>query len=395
MPSFQRRLLGFLGVSWLLLLGACGESLSTAGIPEWTLERNLTIGSLGDPEQSLTAAGSLTTDDEGTIYVAQPRDFQIRVYSEGGELSRVIGREGQGPGEFSSIGYLGWLGDTLYTGDSRNQRVSFFKRDGSFIRSIRLAWSVIDEVFTPRTVSRVLPDGTVLVQPSFASRLLADGTITRRPLFRMDTTGTVLQTVAETSVKNSQLSIQKGSGGLFGLQLFSDSPLLALAPSGEYVMVLDRDAATQEHGAVMRLRKITVDGDTVFAHEIPYSPVPLPGEVVDSLLDAQAEGLSAAPMFESAREARQALDGAVFIPSFYPPASRIVVASSGEIWVRRENVAGSDIRWDILSPEGDPVGKVILPGSTNIHDSKEDFLRATERDELDVTYVVRYRILRE
>lgn len=395
MRSFQRRMLGLLGISCFLFLGACGESLSTAGMPDWRLERDLTIGSLDDPEESLTAAGSLTTDDEGNIYLAQPRDYQIRVYSKGGELLRLIGREGEGPGEFRSIGYLGWLADTLYVGDSQNQRISFFRRDGSFIRSIRLAWSVIDDVFTPRTVSRVLPDGTVLVQPSFASRLLADGTITSRPLFRMDTTGTVLQTVAETSMRNSQLSIQRGTGGLYGAQLFSDAPLLALAPSGEYVMVLDRDAATQEHGEVMRLRKITVDGDTVFAHEIPYSPVPLPGEVVDSLLDAQAEGLSRAPMFESAREARQALNGAVFIPSFYPPASRIVVASNGEIWVRRENVSGSEIRWDVLSPVGDPVGKVILPASTRIHDSTNDWMWATERDELDVTYVVRYRILRE
>lgn len=387
-------MLGFLGISVLLLV-ACGESPSTAGIPEWRLERDLTIGSIDDPEQSLTAAGTLTVDEEGTIYLAQPRDHQIRLYSRSGDFLAVIGREGQGPGEFSSIGYLGWLGDTLYVGDSGNQRISFFGRDGSFLRSIRLAWSVIDNVFTPRTVSRVLRDGTVLVQPSFASRLLADGTITSRPLFRMDTTGTLLRTVAETSLENSQLSIQRGTGGLYGSQPFADAPLLALAPSGEFVVVLDRTAATQDRGAAMQLRKITVDGDTAFTREIPYSPIPLPGEVVDSLLAARAESFANSPMFGSVREAREALNDAVFIPSYYPPASRILVASSGEIWVQRENVSGSERRWDILSPEGDPVGRVVLPGSTRIHDSKNGWLWATELDELDVTYVVRYRILRD
>ena len=99
-------------------------------------------------------------------------------------------------------------------------------------------------------------------------------------------------------------------------------------------------------------------------------------------------------MFGSVREALEALHDAVFIPAYYPPASRILAASSGEIWMQRENLGGSEVRWDVLSPEGDPVGRVVLPGSTRIHDSKDGWLWATELDELDVTYVVRYRILR-
>ena len=58
MRFFQGILMGFLGVS-VLLLGACADSVSTARVPEWGLERDLTIGSLDDPDQSLTIMQAL------------------------------------------------------------------------------------------------------------------------------------------------------------------------------------------------------------------------------------------------------------------------------------------------------------------------------------------------
>lgn len=381
-------------ISLVLTLG-CSEAGPHSELEQWSLQRELTIGSIDDSDQALTRVGSLAVDAEGTIYLTQPQEHLIRIFSSAGELVRIAGRAGQGPGEFQSMGSLGWLGDSLSIGDFRNQRVSLFSREGTFIRSLNLVSPLIDEVFSPSVPERMLPDGTALVRPSFASNSIDEGTVTARPLFRIDTIGAVILKLAEASVENYQLSIRIGSGALFTSQQFGDAPLLAMPPRGAYAMVVDRTAATEESGGVIWLRKISVEGDTVFTREITYDPVPLPQQVVDSVLDLQAEQIARFPVFGSVREARAALDDRTFVPAFYTPVNQVRIGSDDKIWLKRENTPSPDARWDIISPEGEPLAFVVLPASSTIHESRGDLVWATEHDELDVTYVVRFRLVRE
>jgi hypothetical protein len=384
-----------IGAVCLVVVCGCGDFDPQGELDQWSLERDLTIGSVSDSDQALTSVGSVAVDARGTIYVTQPREKLIRIFSSAGEFVRTVGRDGQGPGEFQSMGYLGWMADTLYISDLLNQRVSLFGGDGSFVRSLNLLSPLIDDVFLPSVPDRMLPDGTALVRPNYRARSSDGDTVTARALFRIDTTGAVLLRLAETSLENEGFSIQMGNAAIAGAQPFGDSPLLALPPDGKDVAVVGRDAASEERRGLIIVTKITADGDTVFRREIPYNPIPLPRQIVDSVLDARAERYSNIPFFDSAREARQALDDVVFVPAFYPPVSGVRAGSDGMLWLKREAIAGPQARWDILSADGDPVAYVLLPSSTVIHESQGALVWATERDELDVTYVVRYRIVRQ
>ena len=293
---------------------------------------------------------------------------------------QTIGREREGPGEFGVVGFLGWLTDTLYVTDRRNQRVSMFLADGLFVRSTRLMSELIDDVFPPSVPNRMLSDGTALVQPGTAS-----------PLFWIDAEGKLLGRVTQFELGNSRLSIVLDDGALSATQPFSDAPLLGLPPSGDYAVVLDRYVATSAPG-VMRLHKVSLDGDTLFTRELSYDPLPLPRTDVDSVIGSFAETFGEFPMFGSVRAARQALEEHFFVPAYYPAASRISVGSDGKIWVRREATGSTERRWDVLSSDGESLGHVMLPPTTVIHESQGELLWTSERDELDVSYVVRYRV---
>ena len=47
--------------------------------------------------------GQLVQDDEGELFVLDSQLSEIYVFSQGGELLRTIGREGEGPGEFMQV----------------------------------------------------------------------------------------------------------------------------------------------------------------------------------------------------------------------------------------------------------------------------------------------------
>jgi hypothetical protein len=389
----RRTISGALFLALASSLLGCEQADAPAEVPEWRLERELTIGSLDDSEEALTHIGSFTVDAEGTMYLGLPRDPVIKVFSAEGEFLRDIGRGGQGPGEFTMIGFLGWLGDTLYVPDAMNQRVSYFGRDGSFLRSDLLAWSVVDEVYVPRTVSRVLADGTYLVQPSFGSRNLADGTVTRRPLFRMNEEGEVLITIARTSTETAQGAISVGSGQMYVSQPFSDDPLLALAKDGRHAVILHRKAAEPGASATMRMEKISVSGDTLWVMDLPYDPMPMRESYRDSVVESFAESLSEGGMLGSAGEARNALEDVFFLPASFPPASRMIVTSDGTIWVKRESTGEDEARWDVFSAEGVPVGRLTLPESSFVFDARDGQVWISEYDELDVPYLARFRII--
>lgn len=389
-PSRLRVAVASLAV--LLLAPGCGPSTIPHRTPEWDLEAQLRIGSHDDPAQALTAVGELVLGANGAVYISQPQEQRIKVFSSSGELVLTIGRKGDGPGEFSSIGSMGWLGDTLYVSDPYSRRVSLFRPDGTYVRSISNNWPAIQDVYRVLGIDRLMDDGTVVVATQVPSQLIADGSVTALPLVRMDTAGSVLATVAEISVRNSQMAMPVGNGALYSPQPFGDAPLFGVSPVGDFVVVLDRRAATSHQDAIMRFIKITSGGDTVVTQGMLYDPVRFQTELIDSILDHRSAAVTG--LFGSAREARAAFSERIFRPSFFPPASAIAVASEDMVFIRREALSSSEALWEVVTSEGTHLGSVSMPSSGRVFRANGNEVWATVRDEFDVTYVVRYRVTR-
>jgi len=102
-----------------------------------SLEEELAIG--GDDVESdliLLQAGYFIIDEEGSFYIADRRDFNIKVFDKEGNYLRTIGKKGEGPGEFQYVAYLAFLPDgRLLVMDFQARRTSLFESSGGFISS--------------------------------------------------------------------------------------------------------------------------------------------------------------------------------------------------------------------------------------------------------------------
>src|SRR5687768_16385601 len=66
------------------------------------------------PGMLLTGIEDLAVLPDGRIVTAHYREAVVRVFDPGGRLLRVIGRRGQGPGEFANAWRVGYVGDRIW-----------------------------------------------------------------------------------------------------------------------------------------------------------------------------------------------------------------------------------------------------------------------------------------
>lgn len=96
-----------------------------------------TLGSIDDPASPGPMAEVVRLSDGRFFVSSATMGPQVLVYSPGGDFQRVIGREGDGPGEMRSAPLLVRLpDDTIAMFDSRQGRISLFSADGSFVRGM-------------------------------------------------------------------------------------------------------------------------------------------------------------------------------------------------------------------------------------------------------------------
>lgn len=165
------------------------------------LEEELSIGNdETQPDAIFKQISGLAVDREGNIYISDPRAVAIKVFDDSGHYVRMIGRPGEGPGEYQSprIIYLSPDGQTLHVMDF-NFRLLFYRTEGTYLGQATLRspirdfiidaenklWgivSVLDEEGERRALEKIEIDGKVLLQiikvPYQVSRKIeADATI--------------------------------------------------------------------------------------------------------------------------------------------------------------------------------------------------------------------------
>jgi hypothetical protein len=149
---------------------------------ELSMQRILTIGEGIPSSEGLMCPDSsrLAEDSRGRFFVGPSCDEQVLVYDAAGKLLGTLGRRGQGPGEFETIGYL-WVDrqDRLYVFDRRHNRMSIFSP----------GLDLLDSVLIPGPPNGVLqgPGDSLLLQVPVSSREYAGF-----PILEVDTRGGVV-----------------------------------------------------------------------------------------------------------------------------------------------------------------------------------------------------------
>jgi len=104
-----------------------------------TFEEELTIGTAeGNENDMFVSQVFINADEEGLIYITDRERRTVKIYDPNGQYLFSIGRPGQGPGEFQDISRVIFDSEgRICLLDSSIQRISFFRRDGTFLNAKR------------------------------------------------------------------------------------------------------------------------------------------------------------------------------------------------------------------------------------------------------------------
>ncbi len=375
----------------LLLAAACaaGDRAADAELDRWSLAPELRIGAVDDPEYALTTVGGVLPGPDGTILVSQPQEMTIRVFDAEGRVVRSIGRSGEGPGEFQGLDRMGWRGDTLYVTDYQLRRINYFLADGTALASVRVAAPALEPPFVPTVPHSFMRDGSGILTPAYFLRM---GSIDSVPLLRLGP-GDALDTLLWMDRRNNSLAVTIGSSNMYATQPFTDHDIEAVAPDGSMIVIVRRNAADAVPSAEFPVTAIDAGGDTLWSVTIPYAPVPLAQEVVDSVLDDRTKDLGTERM--PGPELRSLYAQAMYRPATWPPVSRVLVGTGNTIWLAREAAPSDSTRWLVLDSNGSPQAELNVPSDVSLRYVDGDVLWAVQTDEFDVPYVLRYRLQRD
>lgn len=377
-------------------LSACAEAGSRAGanaddVPLFVLEEELRIGSVDDPDVGFSRIRGVEVNGDGLIHVLEGQELRVRVYDDSGRIVRVLGGQGEGPGEFQSAYRFGFIGDTAWVYDLGLSRITLFGPEGDFLRTIR----------TPRTSIEAAAGISITL---YGSSLRADGTVGSDwgygalsggpedtlavPHVRFDTTGAILDTIRmqrwsfPTPVTvDGQTIVAPTLPSTFELQV----------EAGLEYFAVTRSIAANADDARFSVARIGARGDTIFHRAYSYEPVPFPETWLDSLVGRRVESLA-----RSGRYTRTALESAfravIALPAYQPPIYNGRAGADTVLWLQREDDDRNVRQWLRIGPDGELLGAVEVPNGVTIRWSRGDIVWAVVPDDLDVPWLVRYRI---
>lgn len=398
-----------------VLVGACSDvpSPEVAEAPQWSITADLRIGAVDDPDYALTAVAAIAVSEDGLMYTLHPDEQVVRAFNTEGALVRTIGGRGDGPGEFRRPGNMGRHGDTLWVADQAG-RIHYFSEHGDVLGTVGPGATTgpRPEPEMPLLPFQVFSNGHLVASPRIPSRLIAIGEVAARPYVRLDPDAEVVDTLALLSLENGQMAVRDPNdpmaGGAYDRQPFADAPLLRVSPAEPAFYLLDRPASRSGGASRFSITKVDLDGDTVFSRDYGYEPRAIPHSLVEDVVEAWVDAVSdvpvptAPPRSTAERWTRQAL----YRPEYLPPIAELVVGRDGTLWMREwdagtlpswmraEGVtAGLAANWLLADPDdGAVLGTVELPADFDLLEADRRFIWGTVRDELDVPYVVRYRL---
>ncbi len=386
--------------------------------PQLGLVEELRLGSFDDPEQGFSRVFRADVDRDGNLYAFESSESAIRVYSREGALLRRIGREGEGPGEFSGSVQFGVVGDTIWAINSGLSRISLFTREGELLsaeRYVDAQLQVKGRLVTvrPRTMRE---DGGFLGWAS-SVRSVGDVEITETradvpmPLILFDATGVILDTIGWTHrppprlVPPADYESDFRVAEVAGRRLMVPSPPSTLPnwyPTTTGYISVEIPHPTPDEGKLM-LAWVDLQGDTIHKRDFEYLPRPYAQEDLKSIaLQAIGGGgmmgaLGGASSDERSPEEMDAAANQLLaemrFPSHEPGVTLPSVMSDGSLWFRRAYPANeTEAHWVLIEPDGDVQGEVSLPANARPLWSDGETVWVSEPDDFDVPWLVRYRI---
>ena len=429
-PRFPRRARRFssgfaaaMATCLLILLSACrsaagSDELRLDDLAQLVVEEEMRIGSRDDPDYGFSRVGAVDVDRDGVLYLFEAQDMQVRAYDPSGRLIHRFGRRGGGPGEFEGFVRMGLVGDTVWTYDGQPRRITLFSRDGTLLSTGTA--QPVSIPFPGGRIGSVLPvsmrpDGLFisdLMRISYGGEdppgvKLSESTPVPRVVF--DVTGVVVDTVGWDASPPPRMVPPPDFQGRFevaqlGTTRFTvPQPSTGLAdwhPLHDGRIIFEQPVPTQPEASLI-VTRLELDGDTVYSRVIHYDASPFTSEVLDSLAAQSARypggmnvirnGLAPSEQPFADPLAVRAIREKMNFPEYRTPIQYSWLGNDDGMWLRRDQ-DGAESRWVLLAADGLPRGELSLHSNARVVWASGDTFWAVVPDELDVPWLVRYRI---
>jgi hypothetical protein len=342
----------------------------------WRVVEELRIGTLeGEGPDLFGEVQAVEVDPQERIWVLEGQAQELRVFDRDGRHVRTIGRKGGGPGEFAQPIGMAWSGaGQLWVPDPNNNRISIIDTAGTFVGSRQMIGGFI---WTP------WPGGfdTAGYFYNFLPDLKA-GRDFRLFMIRYDTALTTLDTLVPPEWQGPEAFFElvsaDGHSRMRSSVPFTPGLDWELTPAGDFWFV---------HTGPYELYHVNAAGDTVRKVTKPFAQVQVTGEDVDSAVAGLEWFTRQGGKLDRSR-----------IPGVKPAVRQLFVADDGYLWIA-PNTADRDDRdrvFEVFDPEGRYLGRVRLPfrlsGTPPV--IRGGLFVAVVRDELEVPFVVRARIVK-
>ena len=282
------------------------------------LKEELRLG--GDPAREVSyfpKGAMLSVDGAGNLYVTDWGNRRVQMFDKGGAFVRTIGRQGQGPGEYMSAGYVHIEADGNIWVEGGPQWVVFSK-DGLFLKNV---------VVTKFMRQKMLGPGGSFIGTTQPSAAQGDP---KHELIRVESDGKTFRTIAEF---RGELSQAKRA-----ISYHSYSNSIDFAPVGPDAFVY---GFTDEY----KLYLADFEGRTTLVIIKDEKPQSISGSEKD---ETRKNGVWAVTGSNNPEEG-------IFFPDHRPYFGRLMADDAGRIYVfRSKSILDKDvpIRVDVFSREG-------------------------------------------
>lgn len=352
--------------------------------------RDLTIDANAN---DLSVVGAVLASAGGIIAVLQPQDLTIKFFGPSGKALGRFGRDGAGPGEFRSLGWAGWNGDTLSVEDSGIRRVTFIGPD---LRMLKVAVEP-SRILPPRShpqdpsvlgdaaIVGVLADHGFLLDffpapgASLPEWIHSTSSSLAMSLVHVDSAGRFIKVTADLEDRGPRCV----SGAVPVKIPFCSHWVTneAFAHGIAFVAAAEAAATARYHLVLIG----SVRGDTLINRDYPYQPMPIARHVADSV----RAKLVATPRLSTER--RAAYESLNF-PKDYPPVRRILVGMDLSVWLEVNRTPAGTHQWRVLDATGVVLGEVAFPSNVRLTDVRRDRAWGAAADEDGLESIVRFRV---
>lgn len=361
------------------------NSADTAALREgWSIDPEplVTIGGLrSDASQQLfQISGGLRLSD-GRIAIANGGSSDIRIYGTDGALLAVYGRQGEGPGEFTSPQLAGVIGDdSLIVFDSQLRRISILDADTGYVRSVLVG----DEGGGFPLARGALGDGDLLLGGGmyFSSANGFPSGLTRPPsrYLVVSLDGEAVGDFGE--IPAAEMFAKVSSTG-FSARLVPFGKITAIAATSDRIWL--------GTGESWEIRAFRPDASLARIVRFDRSPRAVTADMVSAFVDEQVA---------DARDENEARTLRTFYaemptPETVPPYELFARDELDNLWIGEYLLPDQQSRtWTLADSAGNAIGRITTPPRTVPLDIGPDWLLGVTRDEFDVESVTLWRLHR-